>query len=99
MTPKGAPFNAAIVAARPEMARNKSWTIEIGRKILSRTTDTPLRAVLTERPLVSAATAKTLTDVNSATIQRKLAWMQQQGLLRKFTGQGRFHMSHLRDAA
>lgn len=51
-----------------------------------------LRAVFTERPLVSAPMAETLTKASRAAIQRNVASMESQGLIREITGQGRFRM-------
>ena len=59
---------------------------------LSGRTPPALRAVLTEWPLVSAPMAETLTGASRAAVQRNLAWMQAQGLIREVTGQGRFRM-------
>jgi len=59
---------------------------------LSGKTPRALRAVLTEWPIVSAPMAEALTDVSRAAVQRNLAWMQAQGLVREMTGQGRYRM-------
>lgn len=50
------------------------------------------RAVLSEWPLVSAPMAAALTGVSRAAVQRNLAWMEAQGLVREMTGQGRYRM-------
>ena len=59
---------------------------------LSGKTPPALRAVFTEWPLVSAPMAETLTKASRAAIQRNLAWMESQGLVREITGHGRFRM-------
>jgi hypothetical protein len=59
---------------------------------LSGRTPSALRRVLTEWALVSAPMAEALTGASRAAVQRKLAWMQQQGLICEITGQGRFRM-------
>ena len=59
---------------------------------LSGKTPPALRAVFTEWPLVSAPMAETLTGASRAAIQRNVAWMESQGLIREITGQGRFRM-------
>ncbi|MFU8862376.1 MAG: helix-turn-helix domain-containing protein [Rhodobacterales bacterium] len=59
---------------------------------LSGRTPPALCAVLTEWPLVSAPMAETLTGASRAAVQRNLAWMQERGLIREVTGQGRFRM-------
>ena len=56
-----------------------------------RTPDT-LRAILTEWPLVSAAMAEALSGASRAAIQRNLALMEEQGLIREVTGQDRFRV-------
>ena len=59
---------------------------------LSGRTPTALRAVLTEWPLVSAPMAEALTGASRAAVQRNLSWMEDRGLIREMTGQGRFRM-------
>ena len=64
--------------------------IEMAR--LSGKTPPSLRASLTEWPLVSAPMAETLTGASRAAVQRNLAWMEEHGLIREMTGQGRYRM-------
>jgi hypothetical protein len=59
---------------------------------LSGKTPPALRAVLTEWPLVSAPMAETLTGASRAAVQRNLAWMEEQSLIREVTKQGRYRM-------
>lgn len=59
---------------------------------LSGRTPPALRELLTEWPLISAPMAETLTGASRAAIQRNLIWMEEQGLIREVTGQGRFRM-------
>lgn len=59
---------------------------------LSGRTPPCLLAALTEWPLLSAAMAETLTGASRAAVQRNLAWMEAQGLIREVTGQGRFRV-------
>ena len=59
---------------------------------LSGKTPRTLRTVLTDWPLVSAPMAEVLTDSSRAAVQRNLAWMEAQGLVREMTGQGRYRM-------
>ena len=59
---------------------------------LSGKTPPALRAVLTEWPVVSAPIAETLTGASRAAVQRNLAWMEAQGLIREVTEQVRFRM-------
>ena len=60
--------------------------------VLSGKTPPALCRVLTEWPLVSAPMAEQLTGASRAAVQRNLAWMEAQGLIREVTGQGRFRM-------
>lgn len=59
---------------------------------LSGKTPPSLRAVLTAWPLVSAPMAEALTGASRAAVQRNLAWMEERGLIREMTGQGRYRM-------
>ena len=59
---------------------------------LSGRTPPALRAALTEWPFVSAPMAEALTGASRAAVQRNLAWMEERGLVREVTGQGRFRM-------
>lgn len=51
-----------------------------------------LRAALVEWPLISAPMAEMLTGGSRAAAQRNLSWMEERGLVREITGQGRFRM-------
>ena len=59
---------------------------------LSGRTPPALRAVLSEWPLASAPMAAVLTGASRAAVQRNLAWMEERGLIREVTGQGRYRM-------
>ena len=59
---------------------------------LSGRTPPALRSVLTDWSLVSAPMAEALTGASRAAVQRNLAWMEERGLIREVTGQGRFKM-------
>jgi hypothetical protein len=59
---------------------------------LSGKTPHALRAAFSEWPLVSAPMAEALTGASRAAVQRNLAWMEEQGLIREMTGQGRYRM-------
>lgn len=59
---------------------------------LSGRTPPALRELLTEYPLISAPMAEALTSASRAAVQRNLTWMEEQGLIREVTGQGRFRM-------
>lgn len=68
-------------------ARAKSATVSLSGK-----TPPALCRALTEWPMVSAPMAEQLTGSSRAAVQRNLAWMEAQGLIREVTGQGRFRM-------
>lgn len=72
----------------------EAWAIraETLMSPLSGKTPPVLRAVLTEWPLVSAPMVEMLTRASRAVVQRNLAWMEAQGLIRELTGQGRYRM-------
>ncbi len=59
---------------------------------LSGKTPHALRAAFSEWPLVSAPMAEALTGASRAAVQRNLAWMEEKGLVREMTGQGRYRM-------
>lgn len=72
----------------------EAWSMraEAAMMTLSGRTPPALRAVLTEWPLLSAPMAEALTGASRAAVQRNLAWMEAQGLVREVTGQGRYRM-------
>lgn len=59
---------------------------------LSGRTPPVLRDLSTSWPLVSVQMAERLTGAHRATVQRNIDWMQQRGLIREVTGQGRYRM-------
>ncbi len=59
---------------------------------LSGRTPVALRKVLTEWPLTSAPMAEALTGASRAAVQRNLIRLEERGLIREMTGQGRFRM-------
>lgn len=63
---------------------------------LSGRTPPALRKALSEWPLVSAPMAEALIGASRAAVQRNLAWMEDRGLIREVTGQGRFRMWRIR---
>lgn len=87
-------MGTACLTAMRHLDDIEAWTVwaDAAMSPLSGKTPTALRAVLTEWPLVSAPMAETLTGASRAAVQRNLAWMQAQGLIREVTGQGRFRM-------
>lgn len=84
----------ACRAAMRQLDDIEAWAAraEAAMTPLSGRTPPALRAVLTEWPLISAPMAEALTGASRAAIQRNLAWMEAQGLIREVTGQGRYRM-------
>ena len=87
-------MEAACLTAVRHLDDIEAWSAraEAEMTLLSGRTPPALRAVLTEWPLVSAPMAQALTSASRAAVQRNLAWMQERGLIREVTGQGRFRM-------
>ena len=87
-------MTGAILRATRQLDDIEAWAgrAEGAMAALSGRTPRALRAVLTEWPLVSAPIAEALTGASRAAVQRNLAWMEAQGLIREVTGQGRFRM-------
>ena len=59
---------------------------------LSGRTPPALCRALADWPLLSAPMAEAMTGASRAAVQRNLAWMEDRGLVREVTGQGRFRM-------
>jgi len=87
-------MDRAIVTAMRNLDDIETWSARAQTVMaqLSGRTPPALRNVLTEWPLVSAPMAQTLTKASRAAVQRNLAWMEDHGLIREVTGQGRFRM-------
>ena len=87
-------MDSAILAAVRHLDDIKAWgdRAESVMAQLSGRTPTALRKTLTEWPLTSAPMAEALTGVSRAAVQRNLALMEESGLIREVTGQGRFRM-------
>ena len=87
-------MEAACLTAMRQLDDIEAWAAraEAEMTLLSGRTPPALRSVLTEWPLVSAPMAEALTGASRAAVQRNLAWMQERGLIREVTGQGRFRM-------
>jgi hypothetical protein len=84
----------AVLSAMRHLDDIEAWVAGAQARMtqLSGRTPPALLRVLTEWPVVSAPMAEALTGASRAAVQRNLAWMQQQGLIRETTGQGRFRM-------
>ena len=87
-------METACLTAMRHLDDIEAWTVRADAKMISLSGKTPpaLRAVLTEWPLVSAPMAEVLTGASRAAVQRNIAWMEAQGLIRELTGQGRYRM-------
>lgn len=87
-------MESACMTAMRHLDDIEAWSARAEAEMspLSGKTPPALRAVLTEWPLISAPMAETLTGASRAAIQRNLAWMEELGLVREVTGQGRYRM-------
>jgi hypothetical protein len=87
-------MDSAIVAAMAHLDQIEAWVsrAKLAMEPLSGRTPPALRKALMEWPMVSAPMAEALTGASRAAIQRNLAWMENRGLIREVTGQGRFRM-------
>lgn len=87
-------METACLTAMRHLDDIQTWSARADNMMapLSGKTPPALRAVLTEWPVVSAPMAETLTGASRAAVQRNLAWMEAQGLIREVTEQVRFRM-------
>lgn len=87
-------METACLTAMRHLDDIQAWSARADNMMapLSGKTPPALRAVLTEWPVVSAPMAETLTGASRAAVQRNLAWMKAQGLIREVTEHGRFRM-------
>jgi hypothetical protein len=87
-------METACLTAMRHLDDIEAWLARAETEMSAVSGKTPpaLRAVLTEWPLVSARMAEVLTDASRAAVQRNLARMEAQGLIREVTGQGRYRM-------
>lgn len=87
-------METACLTAMRHLDDIQAWSARADNMMapLSGKTPPALRAVLTEWPVVSAPMAETLTGASRAAVQRNLAWMEAQGLIREVTEQVRFRM-------
>lgn len=91
-------MDSACLAAMRHLDDVEAWATraEAAMAPLSGRTPPALRHVLSDWPLVSAPMAEVLTGRSRAAVQRTLAWLEAQGLIREITGQGRFRMWRIR---
>jgi len=87
-------METACLTAMRHLDDIEAWLAraETEMSALSGKTPLALRAVLTEWSLVSAPMAEVLTGASRAAVQRNPARMEEQGLVREVTGQGRYRM-------
>jgi hypothetical protein len=87
-------METASLTAMRHLDDIEAWSArsETEMATLSGRTPPALRAVLSEWPLASAPMAAVLTGASRAAVQRNLAWMEERGLIREVTGQGRYRM-------
>ena len=85
-------MESGVFAALRHLEQVEVWTDRAGTAMagLSGRTPARLRTVLADWPLVSAPMAEALTGASRAAVQRNLTWMEERGLIREITGQGRF---------
>ena len=85
---------SATFAALRRLEEIEAWAAAAERTMAPLSGKTPpmLRDLFTSWPLVSVQMAEKLTDAHRATVQRNIDWMEQQGLIREVTGQGRYRM-------
>ena len=82
----------AVRAAMRHLDALEAWQNAATSAIAPLSGRTPARLlqVVAEWPVVSARMAEEATGASRAAIQRNLTWMEDKGLLREVTGQGRF---------
>ena len=87
-------METACLTAMRQLDDVEAWSTRAETEMIPLSGRTPpaLCAVLTEWPLVSAPMAEALTGASRAAVQRNIAWMEEKGLVREMTGQGRYRM-------
>jgi hypothetical protein len=87
-------MEAACLTAIGHLDRIETWSARAATAMgaLSGRTPRTLRSAMAEWPLVSAPIAEILTGASRAAVQRNLAWMEAQGLIREVTGGRRFRL-------
>jgi hypothetical protein len=85
-------IEASVLAAMRQLDRLEAWEARAAAAsaVLSGRTPPRLRTLLAAWPLVSAPMAEAGTGASRAAVQRNLAWMEDRGLIREITGQGRY---------
>jgi len=93
-------MESAVFAALRRLEEIEAWN-EAAAKVmtpLSGKTPPMLRELFTSWPLISVQMAEKLTGAHRATVQRNIDWMEERGLVREVTGQGRYRMWRIVEA-
>jgi len=87
-------MESATFAALRKLEEIEAWAGAAERTMAPLSGKTPpmLRDLFTSWPLVSVQMAEELTGAHRATVQRNIDWMEERGLIREVTGQGRYRM-------
>ncbi|MEQ9314701.1 MAG: helix-turn-helix domain-containing protein [Henriciella sp.] len=87
-------MESATLAALRRLEEIEAWAAAAERTMAPLSGKTPpmLRDIFTSWPLVSVQMAEKLTGAHRATVQRNIDWMEERGLIREVTGQGRYRM-------
>ena len=87
-------MESATFTALRRLEEIEVWAAVAERTMAPLSGKTPpmLRNLFKNWPLVSVQMAEKLTGTHRATVQRNIDWMDEQGLIREVTGQGRYRM-------
>lgn len=87
-------MESATFAALRRLEEIEAWAAAAEQTMVPLSGKTPpmLRHLFTSWPLVSVQMAEKLTGAHRATVQRNIDWMEERGLIREVTGQGRYRM-------
>ncbi|MGH1460115.1 MAG: hypothetical protein ACRBBT_14555 [Paracoccaceae bacterium] len=87
-------MSSSILTAMRTLDDIEAWTerTETVMAQLSGRTPVALRKAFSQWTLVSAPMAEAVTGASRTAVQRNLAWMEANGLIREVTGQGRYRM-------
>lgn len=87
-------MESGVFAALRRLDEIEAWAANVEREMAPLSGKTPpmLRDLFTSWPLVSVQMAEKLTGAHRATVQRNIDWMEEKGLIREVTGQGRYRM-------
>ena len=91
-------MNSAVLTAMRTLDDIEAWAGRAEKVMaqLSGRTPTALRKTFSRWPLVSTPMAEAVTGASRTAVQRNLAWMEEIGLIREVTGQGRYRMWSLK---